>query len=128
MCCYVRAGVVLFEQNTDPDDVHGRILEQNLAILKTHKDAKGRALEVIFLPEASGATVTSDVFCRSYINFHLPNGGLILPVYGIDSDAEAIRIVSAAYPDRKVVPIGVNIIAPGGGSIHCIAQKQFTGA
>ena len=71
--------------------------------------------------------MTSDVFCRSYINFYLPNGGVILPVYGIASDAEAIRIVSQAYPDRKVVPIDVNVIAPGGGSIHCITQEQFAG-
>jgi agmatine deiminase len=127
MCCYVRPGVVLFEFNPDPDDVHGRILEQNLAVLKNERDAKGRKLEIIPLPEAAEATVTSDVFCRSYINFYLPNGGVILPVYGIASDAEAIRIVSEAYPDRKVVPVDVNVIAPGGGSIHCITQEQFAG-
>ncbi len=126
MCCYVRPGVVLFEMNSNPDDVHGRILEQNLAVLKNETDAKGRKLEIILLPEAAEATVTSDVFCRSYINFYLPNGGLILPVYGIASDAEAVRIVSEAYPDRKVVTIDVNAIAPGGGSVHCITQEQYS--
>lgn len=125
MCTYVRPGVVLFECNNNPDDVHGRILRQNLAVLEKETDAKGRKLEIIMLPEAADATITSDVFCRSYINFYLPNGGLILPVYGIASDQEAIRIVSAAYPDRKVVTIDVNAIAPGGGSIHCITQEQF---
>ncbi len=125
MCCYVRPGVVLFESNADPDDMHGRILAQNLTVLENQLDAKGRKLEIIMLPEAADATVTSDVFCRSYINFYLPNGGLILPVYGIPSDKEAVRVVSAAYPDRKVVTVDVNAIAPGGGSVHCITQEQY---
>ena len=124
MCCYVRPGVVLFEVNTDMNDVHGRILAQNRAVLESQTDAKGRKLQIIELPEAADATVTSDVFCRSYINFYLPNGGLILPVYGIASDAVAIEIVSKAFPARQVVTIDVNEIAPGGGSIHCITQEQ----
>ena len=125
MCCYVRPGAVLFETNANPGDMHGRILQQNLAVLQEATDAKGRKLEIILLPEAAGATVTSDVFCRSYINFYLPNGGLILPVYGIPSDAEAVAIVSKAFPDRKVVAVDVNAIAPGGGSVHCITQEQY---
>lgn len=125
MCCYVRPGVVLFETNANPEDVHGRILEQNLAVLSQQTDAKGRKLEIILLPEAADATVTSNVFCRSYINFYLPNGGLILPVYGIPTDDEAIAIVSKAFPDRKIVTIDVNAIAPGGGSVHCITQEHF---
>ena len=47
--------VVLFETNSNPDDVHGRILEQNLAVLKNETDAKGRKLEIILLPEAADA-------------------------------------------------------------------------
>jgi agmatine deiminase len=124
MCSYVRPGVVLFESNPDPRDPHSRILAENLAVLRSVTDAKGRQFEVFSLEEAIDAEVTSDTFCRSYINFYLPNGGVILPAYGTKSDARAKAAIEKAFPDRKVVQIDVTAIAPGGGAIHCITQEQ----
>lgn len=124
MCCFVRPGVVLFERNDDPKDPHSRILAANLAALRQQCDAKGRELEVIFLPEATEAAMTSDIFCASYINFYLPNGGLVMPAYGLPSDDEAKAILAKAFPDREIVAVDVRDIAPGGGAIHCITQEQ----
>lgn len=124
MCCFVRPGVVMFEVNPDPRDPHTRILAENLAVLRRETDAKGRAFEVIPLEEAIEAEVTSEIYCRSYINFYLPNGGVILPSYGTKGDARAKATIEKAFPDRKVVQIDVTAIAPGGGAIHCITQEQ----
>ena len=49
---------------------------------------------------------------------------MILPGYGIASDDRARDTVAAAFPDREVVQVDVNGIAPGGGAIHCITQQQ----
>lgn len=124
MCAYVRPGVVLFETNPDPTDPHARILAENLAVLKSETDAKGRALEVIPLEEAIEAEVTSNVFCRSYINFALANGGVIMPAYGTAGDARARETLARAFPDRRVVEVDVRAIAPAGGAIHCITQEM----
>jgi agmatine deiminase len=124
MCSYVRPGVVLFESNPDPRDPFSRILAENLAVLRSETDAKGRSFEVIPLEEAFDAEMTSDTFCRSYINFYLPNGGVIVPAYGTNGDARAKAVIEKAFPDRKVVQINVTAIAPGGGAIHCITQEQ----
>ncbi len=124
MCCFVRPGTVLFEVNKDLSNPHARILAENLAALRKETDAKGRTIEVVPIAEASNATATSNVFCRSYINFYLPNGGVVLPSYGIADDRLALDVVSRVFPDRRVVQVDVNAIAPGGGSIHCITQEQ----
>lgn len=124
MCCFVRPGVVLFETNPDRTDPHSRILDENLAALRAATDARGRKFEVILVTEAIDATVTSDVFCRSYINFYLPNGGVVMPGYGTACDAQARAVIERAFPERKVVQVDVNAIAPAGGSIHCITQEQ----
>ncbi len=124
MCAFVRPGVVLFESNPDPRDPHSRILKENLACLKSQTDAKGRAFDIIPLEEAIEAEVTSNVFCRSYINFYIANGGVIVPGYGIPGDTKALATIQSAYPDRKVVMVQVNAIAAGGGAIHCITQEQ----
>ena len=124
MCAFVKPGVVLFESNPVLSDPHNRILKENLACLLSQTDAKGRTLTVLPLEEAVDATITSDIFCRSYINFYIANGGVVVPGYGIASDAKALATIQAAYPDRKVVMVQVNAIAAGGGAIHCITQEQ----
>jgi agmatine deiminase len=115
---------VLFEENPDPCHPHARILSENLACLRRETDAKGRSLQVLTLIEAADAVMTSDVFCRSYINFYIANGGVVMPGYGCASDAMAAETVARAFPDRKIVQIEVNAIAAGGGAIHCITQEQ----
>ena len=124
MCTFVRPGVVLFEFNPNLADPHARILQENLKCLISQTDAKGRKFEVIPLTEAVSAEATSDVFCRSYINFYIANGGIVVPGYGVASDAEACKVIASAYPDRKVVLVDVSAIAAGGGAIHCITQEQ----
>ncbi len=124
MCAYVRPGVVMFETNPDPNDPHARILRENLACLLAQTDARGRKLQIIPLEEAVEAEVTSKIFCRSYINFYIANGGVVVPGYGIPGDAKALAAIQSAYPDRKVVMVQVNAIAAGGGAIHCITQEQ----
>ena len=124
MCAYVRPGSVLFETNPDLSDPHSRILKENLACLLSQTDAKGRKFTVLPLEEAVEAEITSDIFCRSYINFYVANGGVVVPGYGIASDAKAMATIQAAFPDRRVVMVQVNAIAAGGGAIHCITQEQ----
>ena len=124
MCCFVQPGTVLFETNPDPRDPHTRVLAENLAVLRHETDAKGRPFEVIPIAEAVDAEITSDVFARSYINFYLPNGGVILPGYGTKGDAAARAVLASVFPGRKIVQIDVNTVAAGGGAVHCITQEQ----
>ena len=124
MCCFVRPGVVMFEYNPDPDDLHGRILADNLAALKSQTDARGRSFEVIPIPEAYDVEATSEIFARSYINFALANGGVVMPTFGRPSSDEARAAVARAFPDRRIVTVDVGAVVPAGGAIHCITQEQ----
>ena len=39
----------------------------------------------------------------SYVNFYIANGGIILPQFGDQKwDAEAVRVVSQAFPNHEV--------------------------
>lgn len=65
-----------------------------------------------------------DLAIASYLNFLIVNGGIILPQYGDENDALAIRQVQSMFPERKVVGVRTEEIAYGGGNIHCITQQQ----
>ncbi|MBK8458376.1 MAG: agmatine deiminase family protein [Phyllobacteriaceae bacterium] len=123
MLAFVEPGVVLFESNPNSADPHSRILDVNRAALAAETDARGRPFTIVDLPEAWDVEQTSDTFCRSYINFALANGAVIVPTYGVSGDADALAIIGKAFPDREIVGINVSSIAPGGGAIHCITQE-----
>lgn len=60
-----------------------------------------------------------------YMNFYLVNGGVIVPVGGVDPDMdqEALSRLSELFPGREAVGIDGRVLALGGGGIHCITQQ-----
>lgn len=104
-------------------------------------DAKGRKLKVhklcvtkkpccltgadtIDQVEGSIPRSDGDIAIASYMNFLIVNGGVIVPQYGDENDALALRQIQEMFPDRKAVGIRTEEIAYNGGNIHCITQQQ----
>ncbi len=71
----------------------------------------------------------------SYLNFTIANGCVVMPKYWRAGqpeavrlrDAEAMRIVQAAFPDKKIIALDVLAVNWGGGGIHCITNNQPRG-
>lgn len=124
IACFVRPGVVLYETNPDDSDPHSRILKENLAALKHATDAKGRSFELVPIEEAYDVDGEGDVFCRSYVNFYIANGGVVAPAYGTATDERVRALLRDLFPGREVALVDICAIAPGGGGIHCITQQQ----
>jgi agmatine deiminase len=124
LACFIRPGVVLAELDPEHGSERHEILMKNVRALECATDAKGRKLEVRFIEEAREAEAIGDIFCRSYINFYLANGGVVMPAYDIPLDERARSVVESCFPDRKIIQVDVRGIASGGGGIHCITQQQ----
>ncbi len=124
VACFVRPGVVMVEVCPDRGSHRFDAMNENLEAVQRATDAKGRSLETILIEEAYEAESASRLFCRSYINFYIANGAVIIPTYGIERDAQAATTIGQAFPDRAVVQVDVTGIACGGGGIHCITQQQ----
>jgi agmatine deiminase len=126
LACFVRPGVVLAEPDLSEPAGTERYeqLQENARVLAEATDARGRRLEVHPIHPANSADPLGDRFCRSYINFYIANGGIVMPGYGVDEDADARRVVQACFPGHEVLQVDVNHIAYGGGAIHCITQQQ----
>ena len=123
--CFVGPGVVLFERDTAAEGVYVELERENRRALELATDARGRRLEIIDLACDHGEIGHEDeLFCSSYINFYLPNGGLVMPTYGVSADNVVREQLGRIFPGRKLVSVDLNAIAPGGGGIHCITQQQ----
>ena len=125
IACFVKPGVVLFEEDLSAQGDWRRLLDENYRALELAKDANGRAFEIIkMITDQSCIQTIHDVFCRSYVNFYIANGGIIMPCYGVPSDQQARDMIANVFPDRTIEMVNIDDIAPGGGGIHCITQQQ----
>ncbi|XP_057951467.1 agmatine deiminase [Malania oleifera] len=144
MCCFVRPGVVLLSWTDDESDSQYERSVEAFSVLSNTADANGRKLQIIklhmpgplYMTEEEAAGVIQDGEAKprppgtrlaaSYVNFYIANGGIITPQFGDQKwDDEAVRVLSLAFPNYKVVGIeGAREIVLGGGNIHCITQQQ----
>ena len=123
--CFVEPGVVMVEKDVSDDDSFAKLDRENRRALELATDARGRKLQIIDLEvDHCGIGEDSELFCSSYINFYLPNGGLVMPCYDVKSDEVVRDLLSKTFPDRRVEMVDINAIAPGGGGIYCITQQQ----
>jgi agmatine deiminase len=65
-----------------------------------------------------------DICIASYMNFLITNKGVIVPQYGDENDALALKQVQEMFPDREIVGVNTVEVVYGGGNIHCITQQQ----
>jgi agmatine deiminase len=121
---FVAPGVVLMERPSDHKTEWNRYLQMNLDAMQGQTDAKGREIRIVTVPEAIEAPSRHPKFCRSYINSYIVNGGIVMPVYGVESDTEVRNIFRELFPGRRVREVRIDNIAIGGGGIHCITQQE----
>ncbi len=117
-------GAVMAEAPGAPDHPWHAARQANIDALGQATDAAGNPLRITLLPDAASAPDIGERFCKSYLNFYLPNGAVIAPAYGVHEDGAAREILQDAFPDRELVFLPITDIAIGGGGIHCVTQQE----
>jgi len=62
-----------------------------------------------------------------YANFLITNRAVLLPVFGVKADAEAVELMKDCFPTRSVVPVDCRPLIEQNGSLHCLTM-QFPAA
>jgi agmatine deiminase len=124
IACFAGRGTVMIQVTSDPEDPNYLVQHDNLARLKSARDAAGRELEIVELPQPARRELDGERLTLSYINFVFANGGLIMPSFGDISDDPAFRIFSSLFPDRNIIQLAVDDLVVGGGGLHCITQQE----
>ena len=125
LACFIRPGAVLALVSNDPEDENYEVLKDNLGRLKHAKDARGRSLEIVTIEQPEARWKDEECLAQSYINFYLPNGGVVFPSFDDPvNDEAALRTLEKVFPERRIVQLDVQEIVNGGGGIHCITQQQ----
>ena len=94
--------------------------------LNNARDAQGRKLEIVEIeqPRIERRDWQGRLLQASYVNFYLPNGGIVMPSFDDPNDERARGVLAECFPGRDLLQVDALDIVQGGGGIHCITQQE----
>ncbi|HPQ33338.1 MAG TPA: InlB B-repeat-containing protein, partial [Tenuifilaceae bacterium] len=105
----------------------GPQIEENLNyILNNFQTPYGRPYRVFRIPmppDESGDYPDDYSDYLTYTNSVILNGLVLVPIYNLPQDDEALDVYREAMPGYEVVGINMRNVIPASGAIHCITKE-----
>lgn len=108
----------------DPLEENYQPLQENLQRLKSMRDEAGRDFTVIELPMPRPLFHEGQRLPASYANFYIANQVLVVPTFDDPADQQALDILQALFPKRRIVGIRSVDLVWGLGAFHCMTQQE----
>ncbi|WP_411267779.1 agmatine deiminase family protein [Prevotella sp. ne3005] len=108
----------------NPDDEQYAELHLMEEELKTFRTIEGKPYRLLKLPMPRPIIFEGERLPATYANFLVINGAVLCPTYAQpDLDAEALRLIGEAFPEREIVGIDCRSIIKQHGSLHCCTMQ-----
>ncbi|MEQ8711658.1 MAG: agmatine deiminase family protein [Cyclobacteriaceae bacterium] len=119
---------IAYVQCSDPSDEHFEELQAMEAQLKTFKTAAGNPYKLVPLPMADACyDEDGDRMPATYANFLICNGAVLVPIYRVAQDEQALETIRSIFPDREVIGINCLPLIQQHGSLHCVTMQYPAG-
>jgi len=111
------------------EDEHFEELAKMEEELKGLSDIEGNPYKLVPLPWPDACfAADGHRLPATYANFLITNISILLPVYGVDQDNEAMKVLMELFPDKKIIPVPSRILIEQHGSLHCITMQYPEGS
>jgi agmatine/peptidylarginine deiminase len=119
---------IAYVRCNDPSDVHYEELKAMEAELRLAVNQYGESFKLVPLPMADAiADDEGQRLPATYANFLILNNAVLLPVYGVRQDEEAVRILAELFPEREIIPVNSVPLIRQHGSVHCVSMQYPEG-
>lgn len=92
----------------------------NAAENRARLEAAG--IDVVEITSLPYATVAGETVPVPYGNFYVCNGAVMVPTVN-GGESRWLDLIGEQFGDREVVPLPGEVLAYGGGGVHCITQQ-----
>ncbi len=114
--CYVRC--------EDVDDEHFDALSAMEEELRQFRQLDGAPYRLTPLPwPAPLYDGEGERMPATYANFLIINDAVLLPIYDVPEDVEAISVMKEIFPGREIIPINCRPLIAQHGSLHCVTMQ-----
>lgn len=118
------ADTIAYQACDDTADAHYADLQAMAAELQALRTRDGRPYRLVPLPlppaihDEDGRRLPA-----GYPNFLILNGAVLVPTYGVATDAEALARLRPCFPDRDVIGVDCRTLIHQYGSLHCVTMQ-----
>ena len=114
---------VLVASERNSSDPNGAALSEDLKLLEAASDQDGRPIDVVTVPMPPKVSTPEGRLPASHMNFYIGNRSVLVPVFGGETDREALKAMELAIHGREAVGIDCRALVYGLGTIHCVTQQ-----
>ncbi|SFH66090.1 agmatine deiminase family protein [Modicisalibacter xianhensis] len=116
---------IAYVRCNDRDDPHHAALAAMEEELLALRQSNGAPYRLVALPWPKPCFDPEDGhrLPATYANFLIINGAVLVPTYADAADAQALRTLAEAFPDRDIVPIDCRSVIRQHGSLHCLTMQ-----
>ena len=114
---------ILYVKCTDTSDVHYDALKEMENQLQTFTSAGDMPYRLVALPMCSPIYNEDERLPATYANFLFINGAILVPIYGIPEDEQALSVFRSEFSDYEIVAINCCPLIKQHGSLHCVTMQ-----
>ena len=118
---FINQNTLMYVACKDEEDEHF----EELSLMKKELEvmAAEHNLELIALPMSEAIYYEEERLPATYANFLFLNGAILLPVYGVKEDKEAIDLFKRTFVHLDIIPIDCSTLIRQHGSLHCVTMN-----
>ncbi len=115
---------IAYVKCTESTDPHSESLSLMEKQLQTFTRFDGRPYRLIPLPLPTACfKQQGQRLPATYANFLILNGNVLVPVYGVETDALALSQLQKAFPGYSITSVNCRPLIEQFGSLHCITMQ-----
>lgn len=116
--------IIVYTACDDETDVHYDELKKMEAELESMTDAEGNPYQLLPFPWPGVVLNDNDKrLPATYANFLIVNEAVLVPIYNLPSDEDALEVIYQAFPGFEIMGIPCSTLIEHGGSLHCITMQ-----
>ncbi len=118
---FIDEKTIMYVTCNNKDDEHYnelKLMEEELQIL-----SKEHNLQLVPIPMCDALYFEGQRLPATYANFLFVNGAVLVPIYGVSQDEQAIEIFRKTFPSREIVAIDCSVLIRQHGSLHCVTMN-----
>lgn len=120
----VNEDTIAYVSCDDANDMHYTSLSAMKSELELFTNAKGKSYTLAPLPMVPAVySEDGERLPATYANFLIMNDAVLLPVYNVPTDAEAVAVLQSLFPDKDILPIDCSVLILQHGSLHCVTMQ-----
>jgi agmatine deiminase len=124
VAAFATPGTLLVQGCDDPSEADHVRMNVNRRVAQGHVDARAERIEVVEVPVLPFIERDGRRAAVPYLNFYVGNGFVMVPTCGHGADEEMVALIAEQFDGRDTFALEVGeILAIGGGGIHCITQQ-----